>query len=369
MRRILSLVLWTLCVSQAAGAADALWQYPCRISDLSNLECDCWDAIDRSGRFPSGDAEDYLIDPRVYLVQAPPTENTAVSITADRWIEVSFSGPIVDGDGPDIRIREEGQMGESALVFLSDGKSRTYPLGIASIPDLGAPESTICEFDLHQVDPGFVPTAVRILSLGFGGGSPGFDVGSVEARIAVDTSGPHAPNPYHGADLVRPDQPLQWTASQQPDSVSVYLSTDPNETDPETGTPVRTLPGDASSFQPDEPLLLNVPYTWRVVEHHGESTRVGASWQFTVSPYLHVEDFESYANTHELLYDLDNAHSGPWLETSTASAHLSHGSDAVKAGCHGVALEYDCKNGIQARLFRYFSWPYENWTSPDAKYI
>ncbi len=260
-------------------------------------------------------------------------------------------------------------MGESALVFLSDGKSRTYPLGIASIPDLNVANSTICEFDLHRVDPGFVPTAIRILSLGFGGGSPGFDVGSVEARIAVDTSRPHGPYPCHGADSVSPNQALLWIASQAPDSVSLYLGTDPNATDPANATPVQTLPGDANSFQPRIPLLLGGSYYWRVVEHHGNSTRLGEAWQFTVSPYLHVENFESYAHSSELLYDLENFQYAPWLETSTASAFLSHGSDAVKAGCHAVALEYDCKNGMQARLFRYFYSTSENWTSPNAKYL
>ena len=112
MRRSLSLLLCALCVNQATLASDAQWQYPCRISNLSNLECDCWNAIDRSGNFPPGGAEDFLIDPKVYLVNAPPTQKSAITITTDRWIEVAFSGPIVDGEGADIRIREEGQMGD-----------------------------------------------------------------------------------------------------------------------------------------------------------------------------------------------------------------------------------------------------------------
>ncbi|MCP4450110.1 MAG: hypothetical protein GY809_01505 [Planctomycetes bacterium] len=85
MRRILSLVLWALCVNQAALAHDTQWQYPVKITNLSNLECDCWDAIDRGGYFPLGGADDFQIDPTVYLVGAPPTQKSAISITTDRW--------------------------------------------------------------------------------------------------------------------------------------------------------------------------------------------------------------------------------------------------------------------------------------------
>lgn len=369
MRGILGLWIWVACINSIALAVDTQWQYPCRISDLSSLDCDCWDAIDQDGLYPIHGTEDYLIDPKAYLVGEPPTEKSAVTITTDRWIEVAFSGPIGDGEGADIKIREEGRMGETALIFLSDGQSRTYPLGIASVPDMGIGSSSICEFDLQGVDPGFVPTAIRILSLGLGGGSPGFDLGAVEARIVVDNSKPHAPSPHHEADLVSPDHSLQWTASELPNSVSVYLGTDPNQADPATASPVETLPGYVTSFQPQAPLRLNSTYYWRIVEHFGSSTRVGDLWEFQVSPYFHVENFESYARSGELVYDLELVGYAPWRKTEKATVSLTHCDDQVKAGCHAAELQYDCSFGSQATLYRHFSYLGQNWTNSNAKYL
>jgi len=359
MRRILSLMLWALCINQIVLATDSQWQYPCKISNLTNLECGCWNAMDRHGNFPAGGAEDFLIDPKVYLTGAPPTQKSAVTITTDRWIELAFAGPIVDGEGPDIRIREEGQMGEAALILLSDGHSRTFPLDIATIPNENVSSSYVCEFDLHLVDPGFVPTAVRILSLGLGGGSPGFDVGAVQARIAVDASKPHGPDPWNTAVDISPAQTLRWFASGKADRVEVFLGMDPNAADPSLTTPIASLPGDANSFTPHTLLKTGHTYFWRVVEQHNDTTHMSDLWQFTVGPFLHLDNFESYAHIGEL---------NGWYSYTNASLALTHSQDEVYRGCHGIAIDYDCSGGQKSSfLHHYFSETY--WAEPSLGFV
>ncbi|MCP4456251.1 MAG: LamG domain-containing protein, partial [Planctomycetes bacterium] len=267
--------------------------------------------------------------------------------------------PILDGDGPDITIREEGQMGETALILLSDGHSRTYPLGIATIPNERITTSTICEFDIHQVDPGFVPTAIRILSLGLGGGSPGFDVGEVQARIAVDASRPYGPGPADMAIGISPTQTLRWSASGVADTVDVFLGTDPNAADPSLAASVVSLPGYATSFTPNALLRTGHTYFWRIVEHLDSASRTSDLWQFTVSPFLDLEDFESYAHIGEL---------SAWYSNPRSSLKLTHSCDEVFRGCHGIAMDYEFAGGQKSSFLHYY-FSETHWTDPSLGFL
>ncbi len=359
MIRYYYLMTCIVIVCSTVQATEGLWRYPSKISDLSDVKCGCWDAIDRSGKFPEEGSEDYLVAPDVYLVDAPPTSETAISVTTDRWLECTFPGPIIDGDGHDIEIREKGQMGERALILLSDGQSKTYPLGIAEIPNSQAPYTTVCEFDIERVDPGFVPTAIRIVSLGLGGGSPGFDVGSVRARIAVDNTKPHMPYPSSGANNVSPLQTLQWFPSGQANSVDVFLDTDPALVAPSTATPFSSLTGDANTLSmPNEVLELGRTYYWRVVEHQNNMSRTSELWQFTVSPYLKLEDFAAYAHTGE----------NKWKDDRNLPVRLTNDPNNVYRGCHAAALSYDCAEGDADAMTRAYGLAV-NMQSPNLDFL
>ena len=353
MKRTIGVTIWVISTASVAWSSQMIWRYPTRISDMSNLENDCWDAIDRNGNFPL----DCSINPNQYLIDAPPTDQTAISITTDRWIELSFPGPITDGLNADIIIREEGTSGENALILLSDGHTRTYPLGIAEIPNTMTQESTICEFDLDQVDCGFIPTAIRIVSLGLGGGSPGFDVGAVQARITVDDSTPYLPFPHDG-DTTQADQTLQWFSSGPADAVDVYIGFDPNETDPSLAQPFVTLPGDANSYTPEFLWTFGKTYYWRIVEQQNKITRIGPCWKFTVSPYRTFEDFETYADEEEL-------HSR-WRNPQ--KINLSSDPNIQSNGCHALEFNYSCYSGSQDDTGRTDS-PQHDWTDPNLDFV
>jgi len=96
--------------------------------------------MDAAGRWP------IHVNPQEYLVGPPPAMNlSGVTIPVDHWIELKFPGKIVDGPGDDIVLVELDQMGEQAMIFLTDGISdgihnagtHEYLLGLASVPMAG----------------------------------------------------------------------------------------------------------------------------------------------------------------------------------------------------------------------------------------
>ncbi len=318
------------------------------------LECDCWTGIDEEGNY---DDPIVYVDPEQHLVGRPPSNKSAVTITTDKWIEVGFAGELTDGEGADIKIRELGRMGETALVFLSDGNSKTYALGIATADykysDKGATE---CHFDLEHVRPGFSPTAIRLMSLGLGGGSPGFDVGSVEARITVESSPPHLPLPCDLATDVALNESLQWTGSGQASTTQLYLGNDLSQVNPDESTPFATLPGDVNVFEPNLPWELGQTYYWRIMETTPTQQHRGEIWQFQAHPHYVVENFDLYT---------EDSGWRDWYRNYLV-ASLTSCNESVYAGCNAAKLDYDLATSHSADISKY---PYGytlNWRQPGA---
>jgi len=338
------LAICALVFCSAVQATEVVWQYPCKINGRSVLECDCWTGINETWTV----GKVIIVDPERYLVGAPLSQKSAVTITTDKWIEVGFAGEITDGpdpDEPDLIIREMGTRGESALVLLSDGHEKTYALGIATANSYYTQEATVCEFDLRDVQPGFSPTAVRIMSLGLGGGSPGFDVASVEARITVQSPPPHLPLPGHKATDVLPSESLHWTGSGQASEVHLFLGQELSEVDPEEATPFASLPGDVNEYVPGIQWELGCTYYWRVVEIVSSSPavqNVGEVWQFTVDRHHIVEGLEQYTEA-SFPYD--------WSSTYPVSTRsLAHCEESTYKGCHAAKLDYNLAGSDYAEL-------------------
>jgi len=92
---------------------------------------------------------------------------------------------VVGGPGDDIWVVGWGANGERARVFVTDGQGRVQTLGDVTIAHSGLQVPTESGFDLADVDLAFKPRAIRIISAGGGGGTPGFDLHSVRARVPV----------------------------------------------------------------------------------------------------------------------------------------------------------------------------------------
>ena len=337
-----ALMILLSCTITVQGAQD-VWAYPCKLTDTYNSDCVCrWHGITEDNEY----GDDIYVIPEALLIGAPPSEYSAVTITTDHWIEVGFPGPLSDGSGPDLVVQEMGRMGESALVLLSNGRGRTYPIGIATALDTSGQLPTDCTFDLQGLNPGFAPTAVRIVSQGLGGESPGFDVASVRARIEVDTTRPHLPIPCNGAQGVSPDASLQWQNTLQNDQIGLYVGQDP-ELMNDPNQPFAVLPGDANSFTPSTQWTLGETYFWRVASiNTGDPNHPAMSdiWRFTVTDSVILDDFESYQSPSDL--------QTTWYYVSmTLYLAQCRMGEPVYAGCQSANLQFATPSNAPSYLY------------------
>ncbi|MBN1507955.1 MAG: sigma-70 family RNA polymerase sigma factor [Sedimentisphaerales bacterium] len=86
-------------------------------------------------------------------------------LSKGHWIEVGFDGPLRDGPGPDILLREWGCRGTIA-VFLTDGRGQSFTLPPPQCWRLGICRNEhIIDYDLDGLDLPFEPRAVRLHGL------------------------------------------------------------------------------------------------------------------------------------------------------------------------------------------------------------
>lgn len=103
------------------------------------------------------------------------------------------------------------------------------------------------------------------------------------------------PNPATGQTGVAPDAILRWRPGREAASHQVYFSSDPQAV--ADGAVIAQTTAEAV-FNPGSLLLANT-YYWRVDEvNEAESPSLwqGPVWNFATSPFLVVEDFESYTD-------------------------------------------------------------------------
>jgi hypothetical protein len=113
---------------------------------------------------------------------------------------------------------------------------------------------------------------------------------------------PRAPLPAVGQTGVALDTMLSWRPGREAASHQVYFSTDKQAVTNGTA-PVKTVGSD--SFNPG-PLNLGTTYYWKVAEVNNAKTPntwTGDVWSFTTKEYLVVEDFESYNDDDNRIYD------------------------------------------------------------------
>jgi len=336
-------------------------EYPCQLVGLSNPDSDCWTGMDVNGLYKDlFTGAPVPVDPARWLVGAPPSEKSGVTLPTDHWIELGFCGPIGDGPGPDIVLTEQGTEGEQALILVGDGKHCPYPIATVKA-DLGGTQTTsVINIDLAGVTMPFVPTTIRVVSLGLGGASPGFDVGSVRARI-VPSQTPLASYPYPPDDAC--DVPsgtiLKWRPGLEADKHIVYFGktlADVNEGARPVSSPPQ--PQAATGFDPG-PLQLGQRYYWRVDEVDGsqaDGTRKGDIWGFQVADCVSVEDFES----SDLAWQFEEG----WY----AQAAVSKCPDPVYGGYQAMDMEFKVWYQWYTGLVHMFDTP-QDWTAYGAKVL
>jgi RNA polymerase sigma-70 factor (ECF subfamily) len=115
--------------SRGLGLNKETFEYPYELLDAHDDGGDGWHAWKRSGTGERGPVQMVPVAPEQWLVGLPPSEQCAVVLPTDHWLELKFRSRIVDGPGDDILLIEWGANGELARVFITDGAGSEYLLG------------------------------------------------------------------------------------------------------------------------------------------------------------------------------------------------------------------------------------------------
>ncbi len=330
-------------------------EYPYYLLDIYNPDDDCWYGMDIDGRWP------VPVLPEQLLIGQPPSDLSGVTIPADHWVELKFRGKIIDGPGDDIFLIELDAVDEQALVFITDGSGREYLLGYALVPDIGFYEQTEISFEIAGISLPFVPSAIRIVGLDFRGGSPGFDLANVRARINADCGYTACnPSPPDGANNVPLNTVLKWSPGRSAEKHIVYFGTALTDVD-ESASPVNNppQPQDANSFTPPA-LELSKTYYWRLDELNDadvNSPWTGDIWKFKTADYLVVDDFESYDRS--TIYQT-------WKQFAEGYVELSKGPNPVHKCRQSMAFHYYYDDYYYSEAAYQFS-PAQDWASAGVK--
>ena len=186
---------------------------------------------------------------------------------------------------------------------------------------------------------GVVARYVR-LTVNSGYGSFG-EYGLSEVRFTYIPNAARQPQPASGATGVNPDVTLSWRAGREADVHEIHLGTDEQAVTQGTAL-VDTVT--ANSFAPDG-LAFGTTYYWKINEvNEAETTSVweSALWTFETLEYVTVDDFESYDNDDNAIYDtwIDG-----WVNGSGSTAgYLTEPfaeTTIVNSGAQSLPLIYD----------------------------
>ncbi len=153
---------------------------------------------------------------------------------------------------------------------------------------------------------GLVAKYIRLVpKSNWGGTRPQYGLSEVQFFYIPDS--PRQPSPAAGATGVSVNTTLSWRPGREAATHQVYFDADKQAVANDTA-PVRTVPG--YTFDPG-PLMLGTTYYWKVAEvNQAAAPKVweGDVWSFTTSDSLVVDNFESYNDTNNAIFDtwLDN---------------------------------------------------------------
>ncbi len=357
-------IVWlSLCLATVQAAVSD-FEYPSALLDLYDAGQSCWLGMGVSGQFP------VRAEPAQWLVGPPPSEYTAVTLPADEWVDLSFSGRLVPHDGNDIELLEWGRAGEQALVFLTDGDAQEYLVGLAKALNTGGQLTSQIDLKYPAVPLPFAPRALRVVALDDKGSSPGFDLASVRAWVSHDCdTTAQLPNPVSGALRVLPDAKLNWTSACRAREHIVYLAADESQVraaaqEAWKGRQTR----DANVFDPGG-LTLGRTYYWRIDEVLDDnSVAAGPVWRFTVDDHLLVDDFESYDT--EGWSPIDSAWvtpGAPPYGSNRASLRLA--TQSVWHSCRqSMTFQYYYDAGSYSEVYRLFRQP-QDWARVGVRSV
>ena len=141
------------------------------------------------------------------------------------------------------------------------------------------------------------------------------------------------PQPASGAAGIAPDVVLSWRPGREATAHDVYLSTDQSRID--DGTALVDTVAEPSYDTSALDLLLDTTYFWRIEEvNEVEAVSVWASsvWSFSTEPYKVVDDFESYNDETNLIFE---AWIDGWINGSGSTVGYLEGPFAERGVVYG----------------------------------
>ena len=186
------------------------------------------------------------------------------------------------------------------------------------------------------IDFGGAPVKYVRLTINSGYGPLG-QVGLSELKFMYVPAQPREPQPTDGAADVSVTTTLGWRGGREAVSHEVYFGTDP-EALPLAGTV------DTTTYAPGA-LDMDTSYSWQIVEVN-EADEVtawaGDVWSFTTQAFLVVDDFESYDNEDNVIYD---TWTDGWInDTGSTVGHLIEPfaeQSVVKSGSQSMPFFFD----------------------------
>jgi len=215
------------------------------------------------------------------------------------------------------------------------------------------------------VDFGGVAAQYVRLTVNSGHGTMG-QFGLSEVRFLQIPAFAREPQPASGTADLAPEAVLSWRAGREAASHEVYLATDEQAVIDGT-TPVATV------FEPsyEATLDLNQTYYWKVVEvNEAEDPTAweGDVWTFSVAESIVVDDFESYNDDDNLIYDTwldgwvnETGSTAGYLTTPFAETTLAH------SGEQSMPLSYDNTGGVTVSEAERMFDAAQNWSRHGIK--
>jgi hypothetical protein len=242
------------------------------------------------------------------------------------------------------------------VEYSSDGQTWAQ---LDGVPEFGRATGSATYTANTTVDFGGVMAQYVKLTINTNWGGVAPQTGLSEVRFLHVPVAAREPSPAPGATGVSPQAALSWRAGRQAGSHQVFL-----------GTSAEDLALAASVTEPSYTTDLNLgtTYFWKVVEvNAAEAIPEWESdvWSFTTVAAFAVEDFESYNNDDNRIYDA-------WIDglSSPAQGGSQVGYDVspfaeqgiVHGGSQSMPLLYDNSGGASySEATRTFDTP-QDWT-------
>ncbi|MCX5644973.1 MAG: discoidin domain-containing protein [Phycisphaerae bacterium] len=188
--------------------------------------------------------------------------------------------------------------------------------------------------------------------------------GLSEVRFTYIPVQARAPQPVTAATAISLDASLNWRPGREATSHQVFFGTDANAVANGTAS-AQTVT--AHAFTPGS-LNLGTTYYWKVDEIGGTGPYTGNVWSFTTQEYAVVDDFESYNDDDNRIYDtwIDGYTDGKsgsfvgYLSAPFAERTIVHG------GAQSMPFEY---NNVKAPDYSEATRTFDttqNWTTNGA---